>query len=248
MLGTAAVKGWFPVSINKNWFSALAGKASRQSSAKNTPLPGIWQHIKAVCLALTGPVILCALFFSLYLQDYQKIRIQAWLNPSAFEAEAGYIVLTVRNILNSSQLIGKKTGQSVFSCLPNYESDYILTYIIAAFGILAAAALIILIIMLSAKLLYISFHQKNELGMIMGLGCSFVFTIQSAEYILANLSLLPAGSLYCPLLSFGGSGMLQTCILLGILLSIYRYENIITSSVQVVSLKRRLRQYLLTNK
>ena len=78
--------------------------------------------------------------------------------------------------------------------------------------------------------------------MIMGLGCSLVFTIQSAEYILVNLALLPASGLYFPLLSFGGSGMLQTCILLGILLSIYRYENISASSVQVVSLKRMLRK------
>lgn len=229
MLGTAAAKGWY------------GRKANSRSAAKSKLLSDIRLHIKALCLALTGSAIFCAMLF-LHLQDYQKIRIQAWLDPAAFEGEAGYIYLTIRNILNTSQLIGEKTGQSVIGCLPNYESDYILTYIIGTFGVLAAAALIILIIMLSAKLLSISFRQKNQLGMIMGLGCSLVFTIQSAEYILVNLALLPASGLYFPLLSFGGSGMLQTCILLGILLSIYRYENISASSVQVVSLKRMLRK------
>lgn len=234
MLGTAAAKGWFP-------FFILDEKINSRSAAKNRLLSDIRHHIKAVCLALSGPVIFCTLLF-LHLQDYQKIRIQAWLDPSAFESEAGYIYLTIRNILSASQFIGKKTGQSVIGCLPDYESDYILTYIIGTFGVLAAAALVILIIMLSAKLLSISFRQKNQLGMIMGLGCSLVFTIQSAEYILVNLALLPASGLYFPLLSFGGSGMLQTCILLGILLSIYRYENISAGSVEVVSLKRMLRK------
>lgn len=219
MLGTAAAKGWLP--------------------AKNKLPADSWHHIKAICLTLTGPAIFCALLF-LHLRDYQKIRIRAWLDPAAFEGEAGYIYLAIRNILNTSQFVGEKTGQPVIGCLPNYESDYILAYIIGTFGVLAAAALIILIIMLSAKLLSISFLQKNQLGMIMGLGCSLVFIIQSAEYILVNLALLPASGLYFPLLSFGGSGMLQTCILLGILLSIYRYENISASSVQVISLKRML--------
>lgn len=234
MLGTAAAKGWFR-------FSVLSGKSGSRPAAKNKRLPGIWHHIKAACLILTGPVIFCALLF-LHLQSYQKIRIQAWLDPAAFEGEAGYTYLAIRNILNTSRLIGKKTGRPVSDYLPNYESDYILTYIIGTFGVLAAAALITLIILLSAKLLSISFRQQNQLGMIMGLGCSLVFAIQSAEYILVNLALLPASGLYFPLLSFGGSGMLQTCILLGILLSIYRYENISASSVQVASLKRMLRK------
>lgn len=232
MLGTAAAKGWFPIS---------AGKTSRRLPAKYKRLPGIWKHIKDICLALTGPAILYALFF-LHLQSYQKTRIQAWLDPASFGGGAGYIYLSIRNILNSSQLIGKNTGQSINGYIPGYESDYILTYVIGTFGILAAALLVILIIILGAKLLFIAFHQKNQLGMIMGLGCSLVFVIQSAEYILVNLTLLPASSLYLPLLSFGGSGMLQTCILLGILLSIYRYENISGSSVQNVSVQRRIRK------
>ena len=116
--------------------------------------------------------------------------------------------------------------------LPDCPSDYILTYIIGNFGVFAAAALVILIAMLAAKLLHISIHQKNQLGMIMGLGCSLVFSLQAAEYILVNLSLLPAAGLYFPLISFGGSGMVQICILLGILLSIYRYENVVSEPGQ----------------
>ena len=64
----------------------------------------------------------------------------------------------------------------------------------------------------------------------MGLACSLTFMIQSAEYILVNLSLLPPAGVYFPLVSFGGSGMVQTCILLGILLSIYRYENVVSEA------------------
>jgi len=98
--------------------------------------------------------------------------------------------------------------------------------VIGYFGILAAAALVLLILMFGIRLLRISICQSNQLGMIMGLGCSLLFFIQSIEYILVNLALLPSASLYLPLVSYSGSAIIQTCVMIGILLSIYRYQDV----------------------
>ncbi|MDE7310677.1 MAG: FtsW/RodA/SpoVE family cell cycle protein [Eubacterium sp.] len=197
MLGTAVHKGWFP-----------------QPAAKI-------KYILFTCVAAAF------LLYTLFLNNYQHIRIQAWLNPAAFSAEEGYLQGVIRSLLHNSRLIGQNTSKlSAYDSLPNYATDYILSYMIATFGILAAAVLILFVVLLGAWLLRLSIRQKNQLGMAMGLGCSLAFVVQSAEYILVNLALLPASSLYFPLISFGGSNMLQTCVLLGILLSIYRYENV----------------------
>lgn len=214
MLGTAAAKGWLPIAAGR--------------------LP----FIKSACVLLIGGMLFFALLY-LPLASYQTARLQAWLDPSAFRAGAGYAYSVIRDILSASQLVGGHTGTAIHEYLPNYETDYILTYTIGTFGILAAAALVIPVVVLGAKLLYISFSQKNQLGMVMGLGCSLAFVMQSAEYILVNLTLLPTSSLYFPFLSYGGSGMLQTCILLGILLSIYRYENVSSDSMQDFVLRRK---------
>lgn len=201
LLGTAVAKGWF---------TACTGKK---------------MPVKKLCLIFATATALCALLFA-NLNSYQHFRIQAWFLPEL--SSAGYVDHLVRDIIRSSQLIGKNTGQSMTGFPLEFETDYLLTYLIGTFGTLAGAALIFFMILLGASLLHISFRQKNQSGMMMGLGCSLVFLIQAAEYILVNLSLLPVSGLYFPLISYGGSGMLQTCILLGILLSIYRYENIVS--------------------
>lgn len=203
MFCTAAAKGWFPLRV--------------------IHLP----HTRGICLIVPAFLALFILIFK-NLPLYQHHRLQAWLNPEAFRTTAGYVENIIRDTINTSQLIGKNTSPSAADFSLHVETDYLLTYLVATFGILAAAALITLIILLSAKLLSVSIRQKNQLGMMMGLACSLSFIIQSAEYILVNLSLLPTSSLYLPLVSFGGSGMLQTCILLGLLLSIYRYEHVVS--------------------
>lgn len=218
MLGMAIFKGWFLLPF------PASGMYSRTRQARSN------QYRRLLCLVCIGAVIIIGivcLLLPITMCDYQYIRIQAWLHPEDFSHTQGYVDHIIRNVLSSSQLIGSGTKHPIEGYLPEYATDHILTYAIGKFGVLAAAALILLIVMFGAKLLHLSVHQKNQLGMIMGYGCSLAFIIQSAEYILVNLSLLPAGSMYLPLISFGGSGMLQTCILLGILLSIYRYENVV---------------------
>ncbi len=74
--------------------------------------------------------------------------------------------------------------------------------------------------------LKVSLKQKNQLGMIMGCGCSVVLFAQLLVYILINMGVIPVGSVYCPFITYGGYGMLVTYVLLGLLLSIYRYQDV----------------------
>lgn len=215
---TAAAKGWFVLPSEK--ISGIG--RSKKIIVKGQTYP---KYICALGMALAAAFALA--LFMVSRTGYQQLRIQAWLHPEKFADSSGFVGSVIRNILSTSRLIGRNAGQAADGYLPDYMTDYILTYTIGTFGILAAAALVILVLVFGARLLYISVQQKNQLGMMMGLACSLSFIIQSAEYILVNLSLLPPAGVYFPLISFGGNGMVQTCILLGILLSIYRYEDVV---------------------
>lgn len=184
-------------------------------------------RIKILVLMLFAVIAWIMLFVS-RLEIYQLRRIEVWLHPGREPFGDGYVQHAIRSILNGSRLIGENKGQVYLGQLPHMSTDYMLAGIIGYFGILAAAALVMLIIMFGVKLLRISICQSNQLGMIMGLGCSLLFFVQSIEYILVNLTLLPTASLYLPLVSYSGSGMIQTCVLIGILLSIYRYQDIVS--------------------
>lgn len=201
LIATAAIKGWFGLSKKK------------------------------IRLAVAGVLALAAgipIFSAFWLRAYQSARFYAWLHPETEPFGPGYIGSQIRAIVNGSKLIGSYTAQPIAEILPELSADFSFTFLIGSCGILAASALVLLILLFGIRMLHISLHQKNQLGLIMGLGCSLVFGIQSAESILVNLSLLPSTSAYFPLISYSQGGMLQTCILLGILLSIYRYQDVVS--------------------
>ena len=73
-------------------------------------------------------------------------------------------------------------------------------------------------------------HQKNQLGMIMGTGCVVVLFTQFIGYVVENLGYFPLSNNYCPFLTAGGSGIMISYIMFGILLSIYRYQNVLVET------------------
>lgn len=156
---------------------------------------------------------------------YQRDRVEAILNP---ETAASYQVQVIRELLDGSKLLGGFKGIRQMEVLGT--SDFIMTYIISYYGILAAVLLMGLIAFLIIRFCRISLRQRNQLGMIMGTASCAVLIFQLLFYVVSNLgsnwTLLFAGG-YCPFLAFGGSGMMVTCILLGLLLSIYRYQNVL---------------------
>lgn len=195
--------------VYKNWF-----KISRKIT-----LAGIW--LAAVCIP--GIVFLAVWFNG---AGYQKMRLRSIIHPGDV---AGTAIVTLRTAIGNSQLIG--AGKSSLSGSPqlSYGSEYVLAYIVSYYGVLAAVIMIGLMTFLFWRFLHISLKQKNQLGMMMGICCSVVFVVQMLFYIMGNTGIWLGGA-YCPFLTFGGTGMVVTYVLLGLLLSIYRYQNVIGES------------------
>lgn len=184
-------------------------------------------------LALSAPIAILIIAFSrnqTVLAAYQAARIRTLVDPSS--SEAGYMVTTVRQFIRSSKLIGMSDATiKTQDYLPSVNVDFVLTHVISYYGILAASAIVLLLIVLIRKIFKISLSQKNQLGMIMGFGCGLAYSIQAITYILQNIGFWPTTEVFLPLFSYGGTGTIVSYILLGILLSIYRYQNILPENV-----------------
>lgn len=57
-----------------------------------------------------------------------------------------------------------------------------------------------------------------------------VFSVQIIMYVMVNFTIIPTTSVFLPLFSYGGTGTIVSYALIGILLSIYRYENVIPAN------------------
>lgn len=169
--------------------------------------------------------------------EYQSQRVQTFFAPDP--ETYGYQIANVRAIVGSSRMVGSNdSGIQAYERLTYINSDYLLTHIISYYGILAAIGIVLLLIVLIEKIFRISLVQKNQMGMMMGLGCGLVLSIQAAAFILQNIGLYPTTTVFLPLFSFGGTGTLVSYMLLGMLLSIYRYQKIPSAKTRK---KRRLK-------
>lgn len=154
---------------------------------------------------------------------YQKERLQMLLPP--YGADISAVMEPLRSAAANSHMVGS-SAQAMKGLEMYGDRDFLFTYILSFCGILTAVLFISLIAVLLFYLLKNTLRQRNQVGRVMGLGCTVVLAGRMVIYLLGNLGLHPYGDGYCPFLSTGGSGAVVTGILLGLLFSIYRYQNI----------------------
>lgn len=170
-------------------------------------------------------ILLTILFAENMLKNYQVDRIKAFISQSG---EQNYMANMAKMILQKSSMIGgnKEAIGLVTESLSGANSEMIFVSIVACMGIFAGILAAGLLIFMIQKIFRISFGQKNQLGMIVGCGCGMLLMMMSFFSIIQSIGLFPISSVVLPFFSNSGSGTLVFYVLMGLVLSIYRYQNI----------------------
>lgn len=198
MLMLALEKGWYQVAVTK-------------------VMTGIGISVVGV------PVGILAYFF-FFGAEYQKSRILAMFAVNKSEMMEG----TVRELLSKCMAVGRATGVEEFWTGDRISSaDYMMLGIAGYCGILVMVLCIAIIAGLLCWFLRSALKQKNQLGMMMGFGCVAVLAIQFLLSLLANIGISGLGQCaWCLFFGYGRSGQMVSAVLMGILLSIYRHQNV----------------------
>lgn len=164
------------------------------------------------------------------LASYQMARIQAFLTNSP---DYNYLAIQMRKVLLGSRLFGGNADNVMEAVrLPGFNNDYIFVSLISSYGMVAGVLAAALVCGLILKIFRISIGQRNQLGMILGCSCGIVYALQLGISIGMNLGLLPTTSAILPFFSSGGTGIVVSYILLGLVLSVCRYQNILPDRVR----------------
>ena len=102
----------------------------------------------------------------------------------------------------------------------------ILGSVAATCGIVAVAGIIICLAVLAIYVFNISLKQKNSLGCMIGCSCGVALGLQSLSNILIVFGVLPLTDSVLPFFASGLSFTIVDYVLLGLVLSIYRYKDI----------------------
>lgn len=165
------------------------------------------------------------------LEKYQEERIRAFLSASG---DGFYMTSMLRTLSKNILLIGN-SGNDVLGRLPEFNRDYVFSYILNSYGSIAG---ILVAAVLAALVMFIfgaAVKQKNELGMVMGLGCGMIFLLNVLVNLLGSLGLIPPVSSFLPFLSIGRSNILLCYALVGIIMSIYRYKDVYPGKLERIT-------------
>ena len=159
------------------------------------------------------------------LHDYQKERIEAFIEPTGKESDIGFNVNQSRIAIGSGQLVGKGFGngtQSKRDFLPEHETDFIFASYAEEFGLIGSLFLIFVYGVLIAICFFKSIQiSENKMLSLISLGLGLQLLLQVFINIGTNLGTIPATGIPLPFMSVGGSSTLMTLLSFGLLQNIH---------------------------
>lgn len=186
---------------------------------------------KRYLVAVVLLAIVVALFsWEFVLHDYQKQRVEVFLNPALELRGSGYNVRQAIIAVGSGQVAGRGLGrglQSQLKFLPERQTDFIFASASEEIGFVGCAGLILLYYLFAWRLILIMRRAKDELAYYIVGGFLFMFFTQVAVNIGINIGLMPVTGIPLPFLSYGGSSLMVMMIGLGIVQSVVRQSRIL---------------------
>lgn len=155
---------------------------------------------------------------------YQLKRITGWLNPWGDPQGTGYNLIQSLYAIGSGGLMGVGFGNSKQKLfwLPFRHTDFIFAVIAEEFGLLGCALLIGTFLALIHRGFLIASRCPDTFGKLVAFGITFSIGLQAFINIGVAEGVLPVTGVTLPLISYGGSSVVVTMFMLGILMNISR--------------------------
>ncbi len=178
--------------------------------------------IAAAGAALLTPVALHVM------HDYQRNRIEIFLNPESDPLGAGYHIIQSKIAIGSGGIAGKgllRGTQSHLGYLPEGHTDFVFATMAEEWGLLGGIGIILGFVLLVGWGLRVSLRAATRFARIAAGGLATTIFLYVAINLLMVMGLAPVVGIPLPLVSFGGSAMMTVLICLGLLMAIDRHAD-----------------------
>lgn len=183
------------------------------------------RHLIAVVLAGVAAFSLLWLYG---FDTYQKQRILTFIDPLADARGAGYNALQATVAVGSGEAWGKGIGfgtQSRLRYLPERHTDFIFAAFAEEWGFVGSVTLLALYGTLLWRVVVAARRGATNFETLFASGVAVYLMTHGAIHVGMNMGIAPVTGIPLPLMSYGGSSMLSTSIMLGILASMRGYAR-----------------------
>ncbi len=155
------------------------------------------------------------------LKPYQQDRILTFLNPEKDPLGAAYQIIQSQTAIGSGGLFGKGLGQGTqthLKFLPVQESDFILSVIGEELGFIIVAMVLVVFAWLILRTIRKGYQSKDRFTGMVLLGFSIIILAHVFVNTAMTVGMIPVKGLPLPFISYGGSFLLSTYMMMGFIL------------------------------
>jgi len=176
-----------------------------------------------VVLALNGAVAYALPHLWNHLADYQKRRIETFLDPGNDPYGSGYQIIQSKIAIGSGGVLGKgylRGSQKALAFLPMRHTDFIFSVVGEELGLLGALTVVILYAVVIVRGFRLARVAPNGFASLMAAGIVSALFYHIMVNMLMTVGWAPVTGLPLPLLSYGGTALLVNGVQIGLLQNI----------------------------
>lgn len=161
-------------------------------------------------------------------QDYQRDRITAFIDPTEDALGSGFNVIQAETSVGSGGLVGKgltQGTQTQLDFLRTQTTDFIFSVLGEELGFAGAMALFGLFLLLLARGLRAITRATDSLGQLVIVGIVSLIAIQAFINVGVNIRLVPVTGIPLPFISVGNSSLLVLFVALGMIQSVLLHRE-----------------------
>lgn len=165
------------------------------------------------------------------IEDYQRLRIMAWLYPDEYSTSTAYQQLNSIMAIGSGMLFGKGYKNNEITSVKNGnfisepQTDFIFAIVGEEFGFIGTCFVIILILLIVLECINIARKAKDMAGTLIATGVAALIGFQSFLNISVATGVMPNTGIPLPFVSYGLSSLISLYIGIGLLLNVRLQGN-----------------------
>jgi rod shape determining protein RodA len=171
-------------------------------------------------VALNGAVAVTLPKMWNHLHDYQKRRIETFLNPEQDPSGSGYQVIQSKIAIGSGGLVGKgylKGSQKALAFLPMRHTDFIYSVIGEELGLVGSLTVVLLYCIVVLRGFRLASIARDGFAGLMAVGITTALFFHIMVNMLMTIGWAPVTGVPLPFLSYGGTALIVNCIQIGLL-------------------------------
>ena len=156
-----------------------------------------------------------------HLFSHIQVRVEAWQDPIGTYSGSGYQVAQSLFAIGTGSWFGTGLFKGQPDTIPVSETDFIFSAITEEMGVIYALCLILICVSCYVMFLNIAMELRNNFYKLIALGLGTCYIFQVFLQIGGVTKFIPSTGMTLPFVSYGGSSMLSTMIMFGIIQGLY---------------------------